>query len=306
MKILKLVLLTTLLLGLLFLFMIPRLKLKARELLSYSKCDKPIMYRLGALDSRFGLSDEDIISSMKEAVDIWNNEYGKPLFIYSPNALLTVNLVYDERTDLNTDIVQLQEDLDINNKPLQQQIYEYEQDIKVFEKKVYDLNEMIDEVNRSGGATPDVYDSLISQQKELKNEGMSLNTRAENLDVSTNDYNSKVQTLKQNVDQFNEAIIDKPEEGLYDGYSNTITIYFADNHQELVQTLAHEFGHSLEMQHTEDVQSIMYAKSTSFILVTPEDREQLQYVCREQPVLTNIFISLRQWFYFSILPYLNN
>ncbi|MEX2013071.1 MAG: matrixin family metalloprotease, partial [Candidatus Levyibacteriota bacterium] len=70
--------------------------------------------------------------------------------------------------------------------------------------------------------------------------------------------------------------------GLYDPNNNTITIYFASNYSELIHTLTHEFGHALGMQHVENSQSIMYPYTTSSVTLTPEDLEQLAYVCRKQ------------------------
>jgi chaperonin cofactor prefoldin len=176
----------------------------------------------------------------------------------------------------------LQNQLNQKDTTLQQQINSYEADVTAFEQKLTNFKFKINQINQSGGAGTNVYNSLITQQNELHAEGDSLNTRASQLNLSTHDYNSQVQNLKQNINQFNQVITQKPEEGLYNRNDNTITIYFADNRQELIHTLAHEFGHTLGMQHTDDPQSIMYPNISSFLSVTSQDKQQLATVCREQ------------------------
>lgn len=252
--------------------------------LSFSECDTPISYKLGILDPKFGLKQTTAMSDIQDAADIWSKYYKKPLFINSSTAILTINFVYDERSALNTQIDQLQNQLGKKNTTLQQQISSYESDAAAFEKKLASFNAQVNQVNRSGGASPELYNSLIAQQSALNQEGNSLNVRAKQLNLSARDYNSNVQNLNQNINQFNQAIVQKPEEGLYNGGNNTITIYFANNRQELVHTLAHELGHALGMLHNDDPLAIMYPYTTSSLSVTAQDKQLLDYVCRDQPL----------------------
>ncbi len=261
---------------------LPNLKARIIQSLSVSECDVPTQYKLGALDSRFGLSSEEARSDMTAATDIWSTTYGKTLFSSSSSAQLTVNFVYDERSALNVRIDALQNQVNKNDITLDKQITAYQVDVKTFEQKMADFNAEVDQSNRSGGASGDVYNGFITKQNELNSEGTALNTRAKQLNLATHDYNSQVKNLNQNVNQFNQEIAIKPEEGVYSSGDNTITIYFASNHQELIHTLAHEFGHALGMQHTKDSHSIMYPGTTSFLTPTSEDKQQLSYVCRTQ------------------------
>lgn len=263
-------------------FAVPQFRSETIEILSYSECDTPMSYKLGTLDQKFGLSQTRAVADIQNAVDIWSKTYGKTLYINSPGAALTVNFVYDQRSALNAQIGQLEKQLDQKNTTLQQQISSYEADVATFKQKLAAFNAQVDQLNRSGGAPPDVYDRLMAQQNEIKAEGDALNVRAGQLNLASNDFNAKVRNLNQNVSQFNQDIVQKPEEGLYNGNDNTVTIYFADNHQELIHTLAHEFGHALGMQHTDDHRSLMYPYTTSFLSITPQDKQQLAYVCREQ------------------------
>jgi len=281
MKALTLIFFTILAMGIIV-YTVPQFRAETIKILSYSECDTPISYKLGALDPKFGLSQTNVVADIQNAADIWSETYGKPLFINSPTAALTVNFVYDQRSALDTHIDQLQNQLDQKSTTLEQQINSYETNVTALKQKITNFNAQVDQINRAGGASPDVYNSLIAQQNELNTEGNSLNALARRLNLATHDYNSQVQNQNQSISQFNQAIAQKPEEGLYSGDNNTITIYFTNNRQELIHTLAHEFGHALGMQHTDNPQSILYPYTTSSLSVTSQDKQQLTYVCREQ------------------------
>lgn len=260
----------------------PLVRSEILQIFSYSPCDTPLYYTVSELDPKFGKSLSNIQEDIKRATDVWSNLYGKPLFVNSPNAVLTLHFVYDQRSSLSRNISKLQQQLDEKNSTLQQQVNSYKTDVSAFEKKLASFNATVDELNRSGGATQEVYSNLLAQQKALNEEGDALNARASQLNLGARNYNASVQNLNQNVGQFNQEIAQKPEEGLYNGNDNTITIYFVDNKQELIHTLAHEFGHALGMIHTDDQKDIMYPSSTSILTPTEVDKGQLTYVCRKQ------------------------
>lgn len=272
-----------LLFGLLVLVIIVRSDDTA-ALLSYSPCDTPIPYKVGLIDPKFGLSGDDVLADTKTAANILSNAQGKQLFAYSDKGLLTVNFVYDERTALNNQINKLQAQLDQKGNTLSQQVNDYKAQAKQFEQKLAAFNATVEKYNKEGGAPSGVYESLIDEQNRLKLEADALNQRARQLNLSTRDYNTDVSSINKDTAQFNSAITLKPEEGLYDGNNNTITIYFAGNYDELIHTLAHEFGHALGMQHVNNAQAIMYPYSTTYLVVTKEDLGQLTYVCRKQPL----------------------
>jgi hypothetical protein len=249
-----------------------------------SPCDTPISYKLGIIDTKFNLSESDVLDSVKSASDIWSKSYDRPLFVYFPSAQLTIYFVYDDRAALDSQIDLQKNKLGREDTSLQAQISTYEKDLAAFQKKLADFNTTVDENNLKGGVSLPEYNDLIKRRDELKSEGDALNDRATKLNLSTHNFNSDVQSLNQQVNQFNQSITNRPEEGVYDFTQNSITIYFADNHSELVHTLAHEFGHVLGMNHVADPQGIMYAYSTSTTNLTSQDKDQLMEVCKKQPV----------------------
>jgi peptidoglycan hydrolase CwlO-like protein len=276
-------------------YTVPPFHNSAADLLSYSKCEEPTKYRLGLIDSRFNLSREEAMDTTRQATAIWSSTEGRELFAYSEKASLTINFVYDRRQELDSKISQLDEDLRQKNTTLQKQISDYEAKAADFEKRFNQFNAKVDKYNREGGAPPDIYDQLIKEQNELDAEGDALNARAKELNLSTSNYNAGVSELNQNVNQFNTAIVEKPEEGLFDGESNTITIYFVNDRNELIHTLTHEFGHALGMDHVNDPQAIMYPSTTDFLAVTKADNELLSFACREKPMGVHLLEVFRFW-----------
>jgi len=276
-----------------FIYSIPAIRTKVTKLLSYNACDVPITYSLGSIDSRFKLSQANALANIQKAATIWNDSYIKPLFIYSPDAELTVNFVYDERTALNEKISAQQNQLDQKNSTLQRQIDAYDADVVAFEKRLANFNSRVDQANRAGNVSEDEYNSLVSEQNALKAERDSLNARADQLNLGASNFNANLSDLKNNMNEFNEKIIQKPEEGLYNPTENTIAIYFVVDNNELVHTLAHELGHARAFEHTDGTSDLMYPSSSKTLAVTPNDKAQLDNICREQSRISHILEELK-------------
>lgn len=253
----------------------------------YSTCDTPLAYKIGKIDKRFNLSEEEFKKYIQEAGDIWSEASGKKLFVYDPEGPLTISLEYDERQSLNSQISQLDTKLDEQNKALEPKIAAYEQRVAVFKQKAAALNQEIDNWNTKGGAPADVYQGLIERQKVLQEESRQLHATAAELGQSTDEYNTEVQALSQTVDTYNEALKSKPEEGIYiqDKDGRRIIIYFYNTPDELVHTLAHEFGHALGIDHVPDTKAIMYTRTNNAVTPTNDDLVELQEVCRKKSLL---------------------
>jgi peptidoglycan hydrolase CwlO-like protein len=281
-------------------FAVPSAHQAFSKALTYSECNSPLPYKIGVIDARFNLSQDNALADITKATDIWSKQDGKNLFTYSQKADLTVNFIYDQRQALDTQINNLNNQVNEQNLELKQKIAQYEQDSANFKTKLNNFIETVNKYNREGGAPEGAYNDLIKQQNELKAEADSLNSRAKELNLSTSDYNSQVSALNSDINQFNKALAVKPEEGLYNGNNNTITIYFASNQDELIHTLAHEFGHALGMQHVKDPQAIMYPNTTKYLTPTPSDLTELNYVCRNQSAILHGLEVADLWIYNTV------
>lgn len=259
-----------------------------KNYLLQNKCDNPIHYRVDVLDQRFKLSKDKFLKDIDKATLIWENVTHKNLFIYDPQGLLSINLVFDERQSLNNQILKLQDDLTDNQKALNPQIVEYKRLAQEFKKKLDELNEKIAYWNSQGGAPADAYSELVRQQDELKNQSDYLNNLAKDLNQSTDIYNSQVTKLQKTVDNFKQTLNEKPEEGVYKQGENIIEVYFNIDENELVHTLAHELGHALELEHNTNPISIMYPNTNKSLSASAEEISEISQICSQNILLEKI------------------
>ncbi len=255
-----------------------------KSLFSYSFCDKSVTYKIGTIDPRFNITADQLLKDTKQAGDIWNKSYTKTLFVYDPQATLTVNMVFDERQSLNNQINQLKTQLDTNQKSLKPEEAQYEQQSADFKKRLASLNAEISDWNSRGGAPEDVYKKLQAERDNLLKEADRLNETARKLNLSADNFNSQVSNLNQKVQTFNQELTVKPEEGKFIPNGNRIEIYFNINQKELIHTLAHEFGHARGLDHNQNPKSIMYPNTTQLIAVSAEDIRALDVLCKNHNI----------------------
>ncbi len=282
----------------------PPLRHTVNNAMLSSACNTPIVYTLRSVDSRFNLENAQVKSDIEGATAVWSRAEGKQLFVAgSGNTVLKVNFVYDQRQALDSQIQDLHTQLGEKNSTIKQQMDAYYAQVSQFKEKLAQLNNEIDAWNKKGGAPPDIYNSLTDRQKALQAEADTLNAMARQLNISTGDYNTQVSVLNNDVNQFNSALAQKPEEGLYDPVDNSITIYFATDKTELVHTLAHEFGHALGMQHVSDQNGIMYPYTTKSLVPSPADLQELQYVCRKQYIFVFWINDFAYWLHNILIKF---
>lgn len=275
------------------------LQTKFNQYFTSSICDKPTTYKIGFIDPQFHLSSEDFLADAEDAAKIWNKTtQRKQLFLYnnSDEKALTINLIFDQRTSLNNQINNLKNQVKQTDQYLQSNINSYQQEAADFKKRLAFFNTRVNNLsqqiifwNQKGGGSVIEYQKLIQEQNDLKseqislqNEAQHLNQTARSLNLYTQDYNTNVDELNNTISLFDEALAQKPEGGQFDANKNTIAIYFDNNHNELIHTLAHELGHALGLDHNQNHQSIMYAYTSKTIILSAEDISSLNLVCSKR------------------------
>lgn len=242
-------------------------------------CKNPIHYKIGTIDQRFNLTNEKIINDVEIAANIWNNSARKTLFVYDPKSSLTINFIYDARQSISLQLSANEIMLQNAKSILTPNEQKYNALVADFKTRVTTLNKNIDYWNNHGGAPPDEYQKLITEQNSLKQESDQINALVVKLNISAKEYNNVVAQLNQSAANFNEVIQTTPEEGLYSPSRNEIDIYLAINHNELIHTLAHELGHALWLPHTQDKKSIMFPLTSQTITPAKEDLLVLNNLC---------------------------
>lgn len=254
------------------------------EYLSTSYCQEPVLYKEGSIDPRFGLSRQDVIDASKEAAWIWNNRAGFDVFKYDKQAKLEINMVYDQRQSMDSRIRSLEENLESGRTTLDQEVANYRNELAQFEIKNDEFSRKVNEWNSNQGGTQEEYDALIREQDALANEAERLNAIGERLNVSTFEYNNQVDQFNKSIDTFNKVLDEKPEEGLFDPLNYEIDIYFNNEREKLIRTIAHELGHARGLGHTNDENDMMYPITTSVLELSEKDLELLNEICEPYPV----------------------
>lgn len=245
-------------------------------------CKKPITYKVDSVDERFNLTRDKVLDYAWKAAEVWNDGYGQQLFVYSENGELSLNMVFDERQLASNKINALDKQLASNKDELNAKIKVHRDSVADFKKKLTQHNSNVQYWNSQGGAPQEEYNKLTKEQEDLQKEADRLNNEAQNLNLSTEDYNLQVGKLNHAIEDFNEDLEKKPEEGLFIGAENKIEIYFNNNREELIHTIAHEFGHARNLDHNNNSKSIMYPFSTRAVRLSNDDISDLVEVCRER------------------------
>lgn len=276
-------------------------------------CRTPVLYHIGDIDSRFGTSAEEIKRIALRAESMWESVLNEDLFTYSEAGEgLPLNLIYDERQENTEREAEVRADLETKEGMSESVAVQYEKLITEFRtlKKKYEsrvvayeasldsYNEEVTSWNNKGGAPEDVVSDLKKSEQSLKDEQTELELLAKKLNILTADLNRIGARGNELITDYN-SIVQKYNTEFSDGYEFTqgdykrdsINIYQFDSEDELVIVLAHEFGHSLSLDHVGGEQSVMYhlmGKQSIAEGVSTEDVSEFTRICKNKTVVESI------------------
>ena len=270
-------------------------------------CQKPIYYSLGEIDSRFNLSDGEIIEAAAEAADIWSRPFGHELFAYATSGDLKMNFIYDYRQQTSDQLKDLGVIVEDDKKTYENLKVEYEtlnkrylekksqsqRQAADYEKKLKAFNAEVAKWNKLGGAPAADYDRLKQTEIALEQQRQQVNALAAQTNKMVDELNALVRKLNQliaklnlNVNKYNDIgdqTGEQFEAGVYNqnATGTSINVYEFNNRQELVRLLAHELGHALGLNHTSSSDDIMYYLNISKNSIpTPADLAALRTKCQ--------------------------
>ncbi len=268
---------------------------------SFFPCSSPITYSISDFDERFGITKQEFVSSLAKAEKIWEEIAGKDLFSYiENNGEMSVSLVYDSRQEVTETLSRLGLSVDNTKASYDKLKSTYENLVADFDLKNEIFESRYDEFIRRKNAYERTSKGSRKNQQVNESERLWLNNEADALNRLQEELNGKVDDINMlagslndlakklniNVSSYNEIAKNNSgefEEGVYryvDG-KREIEIYQFKDINMLVRVLAHEFGHSLSMEHIDDEEAIMYYLNNSESLVpSTGDKNLLKNVCK--------------------------
>lgn len=245
----------------------------------FAPCQKTIFYDIGEFSTRFGITRERFLKTIKESEVVWERGIENNLFEYRPGSKFKINLVFDERQAKTIEASWSKDQIEgsrteydaivENYKKLaanhEKALSDYNIQAASFEVKLNGYNNRVSEINNRGGAKPqearelEREKNILEVEKEdLNRQRVVLNDRASELNSLGDTINTLAEKLNINVDVHNQLFGEAREFDQGEYLGKNINIYQYDGIGELRLVIAHEFGHALSIDHVENPKSIMY------------------------------------------------
>lgn len=238
-------------------------------------CNTTLYYDIGEVDSDFKVSKAEFTQEVQKAEAMWESATGKNLFDLKPGAEFKVNLIYDSRQQKSDSINNKIDETEATVANYNALKVEYEGQVAQYERELAQYQADVNYWNSQGGASQAEYNRLETERTRLNN-------RAIQLRASSNSLNAMAKTLNLNISDINAEGGKTFEKGIYQG--TEINIYEFQNNQELLITLAHEFGHAIDLGHISNESALMYymidKDKVNSKKITDEDLDALNQVCK--------------------------
>ena len=173
-------------------------------------CVTPTTYALAAYDQKFGIPQDEVVSDIDQAAEVWNDALGREVFVESANPELPISFVYDASQQA--------------------------------EDTISSLNAAIDKTKSEQTAVGNQYATLKKQYDAAVISGHATKAMADKLDALLKQYYALADTINADVSQEQDAVPEGNIEGgryISDDSGQRIYIYSFQNKNELLRALIH-------------------------------------------------------------------
>jgi hypothetical protein len=249
-------------------------------------CARPVAYRIGDVDQRFGMSREQLAAALRDAEAVWEDAAGRELFVQDDAAAMPVHLVYDNRQrvmqenarqraairEAGSDADQLKAAHAAASAKYEAVRHDYMAALAEQEARVAAHNRSVEAWNTRGGAPAAERAALQREEAEIEAAGavvekkrLAANALAGHVNGLSARHNELVDEVHENVEAVNARAGIEFRQGLFtqDAKGARIQVFEFLDRAELVHVLAHELGHALGLGHDDDPHSILYGVRSS-------------------------------------------
>lgn len=249
-----------------------------------STCQIPIRWRLATLDEKFNLSSPQALESIRAAAQAWNQQLGVNVFIEDAENGFPINFIYDERQQqllagqrLVRNVDRYDEYLQQLSADLTQLSSDHQQQLAAFERQKQQFSEQL--ARRTLDAQ-----SAQQQQAELQIQADGLNALAQKINDKNKHLQQSVQDRNQLLQDAAPPSVKIAEVGLLirTGTMLEMRIFAYRDAPTLQQTITHEFGHALGIDHLPQTEAIMHEMlSGEQQQLTAADVSAAQQLCQQ-------------------------